>query len=148
MINRTKSALVCRTWIIGETGEPILAYPTFFQIDPYSTNETRVPVWPKDFSSFERAIAEVAGRRRALHRRSRGTRASNLGRSTLRLRPDASRPVSWRCSPASHYAAPFRGSRHLQLHRKHCRVRRWRRNIMSADPVHFRMSLPRPTDAA
>lgn len=61
VINRTKSALVCRTWILGESGEPILAYPTFFQIDPYSTNETRVPVWPKDFPSFERAIAEVAG---------------------------------------------------------------------------------------
>lgn len=61
VINRTKSALVCRTWILGESGEPILAYPTFFQVDPYSTDETRVPVWPKDFPSFERAIAEVAG---------------------------------------------------------------------------------------
>lgn len=61
VINRTKSSLVCRTWIIGHSGEPVLAYPTFFEIDPYSTNETRVPVWPKDFPSFERAIAEVAG---------------------------------------------------------------------------------------
>lgn len=61
VINRTKSALICRTWVLSANGEPLLAYPALFEVEPYSTSATEVPVWPKDFPSFERAIAEVVG---------------------------------------------------------------------------------------
>jgi hypothetical protein len=61
VINRTKSALICRTWIISASGEAVLAYPALFEVEPFSTSATSVPVWPRDFPSFDRAIAEVVG---------------------------------------------------------------------------------------
>lgn len=61
VINRTKSALVCRTWVLCNDGEAVLAHPAFFEVEPFSTNETLVPVWPRDFSPFDRAVAEVVG---------------------------------------------------------------------------------------
>jgi hypothetical protein len=61
VINRTKSALVCRTWVLCSNGEAVLAYPAFFEVEPFSTSETLVPLWPRDFSSFDRAVAEVVG---------------------------------------------------------------------------------------
>lgn len=61
VVNRTKSALVCRTWVITSNGEAVLAYPALFEIEPYSTSATQVPVWPKDFGAFDRAVAEVVG---------------------------------------------------------------------------------------
>jgi hypothetical protein len=61
VINRTKSALICRTWVLSASGEPVLAYPELFEIEPFSTSATNVPVWPRDFSSFDRAIAEIVG---------------------------------------------------------------------------------------
>ncbi len=60
VINRSKSALVCRTWVLSDQ-EPILAYPVLFEVAPYCTSSTEVPVWPRDFPAFERAIAEVVG---------------------------------------------------------------------------------------
>lgn len=32
-----------------------------FEVGPLSTSETRVPVWPGDFASFDGAVAEIAG---------------------------------------------------------------------------------------
>lgn len=61
VINRTKSALVCRTWVLCNNGEVVLAYPAFFEVEPFSTSETLVPLWPGDFSPFNRAVAEVVG---------------------------------------------------------------------------------------
>lgn len=61
VVNRTKSALVCRTWILSGNGEAVLAYPVIFEVAPYASGETRVPVWPGDFSSFDHAVAEVVG---------------------------------------------------------------------------------------
>jgi hypothetical protein len=61
VINRTKSALVCRTWVLCNSGEAVLAYPAFFEVEPFSTSETLVPLWPRDFSPFDRAVAEVVG---------------------------------------------------------------------------------------
>jgi hypothetical protein len=61
VINLTKSALVCRTWVLCHNGAAILAYPEFFEIEPFSTNETLVPLWPGDFSPFVRTVAEVVG---------------------------------------------------------------------------------------
>jgi hypothetical protein len=61
VINRTKGALICRTWVLSATGEPVLAYPELFEIEPFSTSATNVPVWPRDFASFDRAIAEIVG---------------------------------------------------------------------------------------
>lgn len=61
VINRTKSALVCRTWVLCNNGEAVLAYPSLFEVEPFSSSETLVPVWPSDFSPFDRAVAEVVG---------------------------------------------------------------------------------------
>ena len=61
VVNRTSALLVCRTWVVSGAGDTLLAYPVLFEVEPLSTGVTRVPVWPADFPSFERAIAEVAG---------------------------------------------------------------------------------------
>ncbi len=61
VINRTTSALVCRTWVLSRDGDAVLAYPLLFEVAPLCTNTTEIPVWPSDFASFDRAIAEVAG---------------------------------------------------------------------------------------
>jgi hypothetical protein len=61
VVNRTNAVLVCRTWVVSRAGDTLLAYPVLFEVEPVSTGVTRVPVWPADFPSFERAIAEVAG---------------------------------------------------------------------------------------
>jgi hypothetical protein len=61
VVNRTTAALVCRTWVLSRNGDATLAYPVSFEVEPLSTSATQVPVWPKDFPSFERALAEVAG---------------------------------------------------------------------------------------
>lgn len=61
VVNRTRSALVCRTWVIARSGDAMLAHPILIEVAPLSTTATHVPVWPRDFASFERAIAEIAG---------------------------------------------------------------------------------------
>ncbi len=61
VVNRTRSALVCRTWVIARSGDAMLAHPILIEVAPLSTTSTHVPVWPGDFASFERAIAEIAG---------------------------------------------------------------------------------------
>lgn len=61
VVNRTRSALVCRTWVIARSGDAVLAHPICIEVAPLSTTATQVPVWPRDFASFERAIAEIAG---------------------------------------------------------------------------------------
>ncbi len=61
MINGTRSVLLCRTWVVSRNGEPVMAYPVPFEVGPLSTSETRVPVWPSDFTSFDGAVAEIAG---------------------------------------------------------------------------------------
>ncbi len=61
VVNRTTAALICRTWVISRDGDAMLAYPVSFEVEPLSTSATQIPVWPKDFPSFDRALAEVAG---------------------------------------------------------------------------------------
>ncbi len=61
VVNRTTVALVCRTWIVSHEGDTMLAYPVSFEVEPLSTSATQIPIWPKDFPSFDRALAEVAG---------------------------------------------------------------------------------------
>jgi hypothetical protein len=61
VVNRTASTLVCRTWVISHSGEAVLAYPVLFEVEPLATGAMQVPVWPGDFASFDRAIAEVVG---------------------------------------------------------------------------------------
>jgi hypothetical protein len=61
VVNRTSSALICRTWVVSRAGDAVLAYPLSFEVAPLSTSATQVPVWPGDFASFDRAIAEIAG---------------------------------------------------------------------------------------
>jgi hypothetical protein len=61
VVNRTHSTLFCRTWVISHGGDAVLAYPVLFEVAPLSTSATLVPVWPRDFPSFNRAIAEIAG---------------------------------------------------------------------------------------
>lgn len=61
VVNRTTSALICRTWVVSRTGDTVLAHPILVEVAPLSTSATQVPVWPGDFASFDRAIAEIAG---------------------------------------------------------------------------------------
>ena len=61
VVNRTQSTLICRTWVVSRNGDLILAYPVLFEVEPLSTSATLVPVWTRDFASFDRAIAEVSG---------------------------------------------------------------------------------------
>lgn len=61
VVNRTTSALICRTWVVSRSGDALLAHPILVEIAPLSTSLARVPVWPSDFPSFDRAIAEIAG---------------------------------------------------------------------------------------
>jgi hypothetical protein len=61
VINRTSSALVCRTWVVSRTGDAILAHPILVEVAPLSVSATHLPVWSRDFASFDRAIAEIAG---------------------------------------------------------------------------------------
>ncbi|MFY9718664.1 MAG: hypothetical protein WAK16_03385 [Candidatus Cybelea sp.] len=61
VVNQTKSTLVCRTWVTSQKGEPVLAYPVPFKVEPLSTSATEIPVWPADYASFGGAVAEVVG---------------------------------------------------------------------------------------
>jgi hypothetical protein len=61
VVNRTASALVCRTWVVSRGGDMMLAHPILVEVAPLSTSTAKVPIWPGDFTSFERAIAEIAG---------------------------------------------------------------------------------------
>jgi len=61
VVNRTASVLLCRTWVVCSEGDAILASPAVFEIQPLSSASKRVPVWPGDFPSFDRAVAEVVG---------------------------------------------------------------------------------------
>jgi hypothetical protein len=61
VVNRTSAALICRTWVLSRTGDAMLAHPIFVEVAPLGTSSAHVPVWPRDFASFDRAIAEIAG---------------------------------------------------------------------------------------
>jgi hypothetical protein len=61
IVNRSRSALVCRIWVVKRDGDATLAYPVLFEIKPLSTMSTEVPVWARDYDSFHRAVAEVVG---------------------------------------------------------------------------------------
>jgi len=61
VVNRTASALICRTWLVSRSGDAVLAHPVLIEIAPRSTGVARVPVCSPDLGSFDRAIAEIAG---------------------------------------------------------------------------------------
>ncbi len=61
VVNRTSSSLVCRTWVLSRAGDAVLAHPLCVEVAPLATTSAHVPVWPGDFASFDRAIAEIAG---------------------------------------------------------------------------------------
>jgi hypothetical protein len=61
VVNRTASVLVCRTLIISRAGDAVLASPLFVEVAPQTTACAHVSVWPGDFVSFDRAVADIAG---------------------------------------------------------------------------------------
>jgi len=61
VVNRTSCAVICRTWVVTRSGDALLAYPALFEVAPLSSGATRVPLWLRDFGSFDRAITEVVG---------------------------------------------------------------------------------------
>jgi hypothetical protein len=61
VINRTRSALLCRTWIISQTGDALLAHPVLVEVGPLATSTTSVPFQLGGLADFDRAIAEIAG---------------------------------------------------------------------------------------
>ncbi len=60
-MNRTKSALLCRIWVVSQSEAPVLASPLPIEVPALSTSSTRIPIWPRDFTSFDRAVLEVVG---------------------------------------------------------------------------------------
>jgi hypothetical protein len=38
-----------------------LAYPELFEVEPYSSSATQIPVWPRDFAGCDRVVAEIVG---------------------------------------------------------------------------------------
>jgi len=61
VVNRTAETLICRTWVVTRAGDAVLAHPISVEIAPLSTSTSHLPVWQRDFKSFDRAIAEIAG---------------------------------------------------------------------------------------
>lgn len=61
VVNRTASALVCRTWIVSRAGDASPASPLLVEVGPLATSLAHVPVRSDDFGSVDRAIAEIAG---------------------------------------------------------------------------------------
>ena len=61
IVNQSASTLICRIWAVTRSASPVLAYPLHFEIKPFSTTAAQVPVRPREFDSFERAMAEVTG---------------------------------------------------------------------------------------
>ncbi len=61
VVNTTRSSLLCRIWIATRSGSTMLAAPTQFEVAPGSTTATQIPLVPRDYPWFERAIAEIAG---------------------------------------------------------------------------------------
>ncbi|HXM05882.1 MAG TPA: hypothetical protein VN936_00395 [Candidatus Acidoferrum sp.] len=61
VVNESSSALVCRIWIVTKNAGTMLAHPVSFEIAAFSTIAMQVPVRARDFNSFQRALAEIAG---------------------------------------------------------------------------------------
>lgn len=61
VVNETAAALICRTWVVTRTGDAVLACPVLLEIEPFSAIAMQIPVWPSDFVSMERAVAEITG---------------------------------------------------------------------------------------
>ena len=61
VVNETSSALVCRTWVITRAGNALPAYPVPVEVAPFSAIAVQIPIWPGDFESIERAVAEIVG---------------------------------------------------------------------------------------
>jgi len=61
VINRTKTPLVCRTWLVSRDGEAHCGDAAVFEAAPLSTSLTQIPIRPSDFPAFDHAVAEVAG---------------------------------------------------------------------------------------
>ncbi len=61
VVNSTKAALICRTWLVTRKGDSIFACPGLFEILPSSTTTTQFSIVPRDVGPFDRAVAEIAG---------------------------------------------------------------------------------------
>lgn len=61
VVNRTSSALICRTWIISRDGDAMQASPLLVEVAPLATSLAHVPVRSGNFASIDRAIAEIVG---------------------------------------------------------------------------------------
>jgi hypothetical protein len=61
VVNNTKSALICRTWLVARNGDSIFACPGLFEILPSSTTTTQFSIFPREVGPFDRAVAEIAG---------------------------------------------------------------------------------------
>lgn len=61
VVNRTSSALICRTWIISRDGDAAQASPLLVEVAPFATSLAHVPVRSGSFASVDRTIAEIVG---------------------------------------------------------------------------------------
>jgi hypothetical protein len=61
VMNSSASAVICRIWAIDEHGVASLGYPLPIEVEPFSVKSADIAIYPNDYLSFERAIAEVLG---------------------------------------------------------------------------------------
>lgn len=61
VVNETQTRLVCRMWVVTQRGNAAFAKPAMLEIEPFSAIAMQMPVRVRDFDSFERAVAEIAG---------------------------------------------------------------------------------------
>ncbi len=61
VVNRTSSLLFCRTWVVCDDSNAVLADAAVFEVRALSNAVTRVAIWPRNYPSFDRAVAEVVG---------------------------------------------------------------------------------------
>ncbi len=61
VVNRTTSALFCRSLVLSRNGQPVAAYPQLVEVAPLSTTATQITLRTRDFASLDRVVAEVVG---------------------------------------------------------------------------------------
>jgi hypothetical protein len=61
IMNSSHCAVICRIWAIDEHGGASLAYPLPIEVEAFSVKSADIAIFPNDYVSFERAVAEILG---------------------------------------------------------------------------------------
>jgi hypothetical protein len=61
IMNSSHCVVVCRIWALDDGGYATLAYPLAIEVEPFSVKAADIAIYPNDYPSFGRAVAEVVG---------------------------------------------------------------------------------------